>query len=108
MIGAGTTVSVLTVGSAQTCYVKSILLYNHSSTSVNNVKVHFVENAGGSAGVANSENLLARIGLQADDTFFFEPAYPITLTSNGDTIQVYNEGTVAANTNVLVLGDKEV
>jgi len=52
---------------------------------------------------------LARVDLASNETFFFEPAYPITLTATGDTLQVYNEGSPASNSvNVLVLGDKEV
>ena len=47
---------------------------------------------GGSAGVATVGNTVARLTLVPDDTVFFEPQYPFTLESNGDSIQVYNEG----------------
>jgi hypothetical protein len=107
-IGAGVTAAVYTVGSAQTAYIKSVLITNLDATSTQNVQVHVVENSGGSAGTISSTTRIARIGISTDDTFFFEPAYPITLTSNGDTLQVYNEGVVANSVNVLVLGDKEV
>jgi uncharacterized protein YabE (DUF348 family) len=107
-IGAGVTAAVYTVGSAQTAYIKSVLITNLDATSTQNVQVHVVENSGGSAGTASSTTRIARIGISTDDTFFFEPAYPITLTSNGDTLQVYNEGVAANSVNVLVLGDKEV
>jgi hypothetical protein len=103
-VQASQTTAVLTVGSAQTAYVKGILLHNLSNTSVQNTKVYVVPNAG----AANTTTQVARIGLGTADTFFFEPAYPITLTTNGDTIQIENEATVAAAINVLVLGDKEV
>ena len=71
-----------------------------------NVQVHVVPNSGGSAGTASSTTRLARLGISTEDTYFFENAYPITLTSNGDTIQVYNENDNHA-VNVLVLGDKD-
>ena len=107
-IGAGVTAAVYTVGSAQTAYIKSVLLHNLSSSGTQNVKIHVVQNSGGSAGTANTTTQIARIGISTDDTFFFEPAYPITLRSNGDTLQVYNEGITTNSINVLVLGDKEV
>jgi hypothetical protein len=107
-IGAGVTAAVYTVGSAQTTYIKSILLHNLDTTTYQNIQIHVVENSGGSAGTASSTTRVARIGISTDDTFFFEPAYPITLTATGDTLQVYNEGFPASNSvNVLVLGDKE-
>lgn len=107
-IGAGTTSTVLTVGSAQTCYIKSILVHSLDESNVQNVSIHCIENSGGSAGAATSTNKIARLGIATGDTLFFEPAYPITLTQNGDSIQVYNEGVTTGAINVMVLGDKEV
>ena len=107
-IGAGVTAAVYTVGSAQTAYIKSVLLHNLDMSSTQNVQVHVVQNSGGSAGTATSTTQVARIGINTLDSFFFEPAYPITLTNNGDTLQIYNEGYVSNSINVLVLGDKEV
>ena len=106
-VGAGVTSAVYTVGSAQTAYIKSILLHNLNASSTQNVQIHVVQNSGGSVGTASSTTRIARIGLTADDSFFFEPAYPITLTSTNDTLQVYNEGSIADSINILVLGDKE-
>jgi hypothetical protein len=107
-VGAGLTVAVYTVGSAQTAYIKSVLLHNLDASSTQNVQVHVVQNSGGSAGTASSTTRVARIGISTDDTFFFEPAYPITLDSTGDSLQIYNEGFATNSVNVLVLGDKEV
>lgn len=106
-VEAGQTTAVYTVGSAQTTYVRSLLLYNQSDTDIQTATVHVVPNSGGSAGTAVTGTRIARIGISTDDTYFFECAYPITLTANGDTIQVNNGGTDAA-INVLVLGDREV
>lgn len=106
-IGAGTTSAVYTVSGSKKAYVKSLLIYNLSTLGSQNVRVHVVPNSGGSAGTASSTTQIARVGLSTNDTYFFETAYPITLESNGDTIQVYNEGVVTDSINVLVLGDKE-
>ena len=108
VVGAGTSTAVYTVGSAKTAYVKAVLLHNLSQSDVQNTRIHVVPNSGGSAGSATSTTQVARVGIGTNDTFFFEPAYPITLVSNGDTIQVENEGTQATSAlNVIVLGDKE-
>ena len=108
VVGAGTSTAVYTVGSAKTAYVKAVLLHNLSQSDVQNTRIHVVPNSGGSAGSATSTTQVARVGIGTNDTFFFEPAYPITLVANGDTIQVENEGTQATSAlNVIVLGDKE-
>ena len=101
-IGAGVTAAVYTVGSAQTAYIKSVLLHNLDTNNTQNIKIHVVPNAG----TASSTTQIARLGISTNDTFFFEPAYPITLTSNGDTLQIHNES--SGSINILVLGDKEV
>ena len=107
-VSAATTGMCYTVGSAQTAFIKGILLYNLDPTGTQNVKLHVVPNNSGAVGLATSTTQIARIGLGTDDTYFFEPAYPITLGSNGDSFQVQCEGTAANSVNVLLLGDKEV
>lgn len=107
-VGAGQTLTVYQVGSAKTAYVKSILLYNLSSVGTQNVQIHMVKNIGGSVGVASTGSRVARVGLSTDDTFFFEPAYPLTLNATGDSIQIFNEGITATSVNVIILGDREI
>ena len=107
-VSAARTGYCYTVGSGQTAYIKGLLLYNLSESGIQNVVVHVVANDGGAVGTANTTTSIARIGLGTDDTFFFEPSYPITLNTNNDTLQVINEGATANSINVLVLGDKEV
>jgi len=104
-VAAATTTAVVTVGSAKTVYVRALEIHSLDTSNTTNVQVHVVPNAGGNAGTASSVTRLARLGISTEDTYFFENAYPITLTSNGDSIQIYNEGSDAVN--VLVLGDKE-
>ena len=108
-VSAGTSEACYTVGSAKTAYIRSVLLHSLNTADIQNAIVHVVPNNGGSytSGTATSLTQIANIGVGTDDTFFFEPAYPITLVSNGDTIQVENEGQPPSALNVIVLGDKE-
>ena len=105
-IGAGASTAVVTVGSAKTVYVRALEIHSLDPTNTANVQVHVVPNNGGSAGTASSITRIARLGISTEDTYFFENAYPITLTANGDSVIVFNENTEGA-VNVLVLGDKE-
>ena len=104
-IGMASTVAVVTVGGGQTCYVKSIMLHNLNESADQNCNIYVVPNSGGSAGTIGTANRIARVGVGSDDTFFFEPAYPIVLTKTGDTLQVGNEGITADSINVYVTGD---
>ena len=106
-VALGTTATVLTVGSAKTCYIRSIICHNIDTVNSSTIKIHIVPNSSGSVGTASSNNQLAQLTIQPVDTYFFELAYPITLSTNNDTIQVYNSSTTDA-VNVLILGDKEV
>jgi FtsP/CotA-like multicopper oxidase with cupredoxin domain len=106
-VALGSTATVLTVGSAKTCYIRSIICHNIDTVNSSTIKVHIVPVSGGSPGTASSDNQLAQLTIQPTDTYFFELAYPITLASTDDTIQVYNSSTTDA-INVLILGDKEV
>ena len=122
VVSAGSTVAICTVGSAKTTYVRSIVICNTfsgsiSSTIAQTVQIYVVPNSSNNVGVATSGNRIGRVSLTADDTFFFDLQYPITLQNNGDSIQVFNEGSfawsfsgIATATNpvtVMVLGDRE-
>jgi hypothetical protein len=122
VVSAGTTATVYSVGSAKTTYIRSIVICNTfsggiSSTIPQTVQIYMVPNSGGSVGVATAGDRIGRVSLTADDTFFYDLQYPITLQSTGDSIQVYNEGTFAYTlsgiatatnpVNVVVLGDRE-
>lgn len=119
-IAAGTTSAVYTVSSGKTAYIRSIVIYNGTVGTANTglpqtVQIYMVPNSDGVAGTGTSVNRIGRINLTADDTFFFDLQYPITLQNTGDSIQIYNEGssgtggtTVTSAVNAFVLGDKEV
>lgn len=123
VVSAGTTVSVYSVGSAKTAYIRSIVICNTFSGSISStisqtVQIYAVPNSAGSVGVATAGNRIGRVSLTPDDTFFYDLQYPITLQNTGDSIQVFNEGTYAYTlsgiatatnpVNVMVLGDREV
>ena len=99
------TQAIVTVSAGQTCYVKSIIIHNCSSTAINNANIYVVPNSGGSSGTISTANRIARIGVGTDDTYFFEPAYPIVLTKTGDSLQVGQEGITANSMNFYATGD---
>ena len=106
-VAAASTQVVYSVGSAKTAYIRALEIHSLDPTNTANVQVHIVPTEGsGVIGTASTITRLARLGISTEDTYFFECAYPITLTSNGDTIQVNNENT-GQPINVLVLGDRE-
>jgi len=114
VVGAGNSVAVYTVSSSKKSYIRCILVHNVGidTTLAQTARIYMVPNDGGSAGVATVGNTVARLTLVPDDTVFFEPQYPFTLESNGDSIQVLNEGADGPSgaTNdivVTVLGDKD-
>lgn len=116
-VAAGTTSTIISVSNNQTTYVRTLILHAASLGSDTpetpaTVQVHIVPNDSGSVGDAVTATRIARINLAADDTFFVEPEYPIILSNNGDSIQVFNEGSLhsGSNTysiNVLAMGDRE-
>jgi hypothetical protein len=122
VVSAGTTATVYSVGSAKTAYIRSIVIFNSNVGTANTglsqtVQIYAVPNSGGSVGVATAGNRIGRVSLTADDTFFYDLQYPITLQNTGDSIQVFNEGSFAWSlsgiatatnpVNVMILGDRE-
>ena len=112
VVSNNSTSTIYTVASSKKVYIRSIVIHNANYGSGNDglsqtVQIHMVAN-GGSVSAATR---IARVTLVPDDTFFFEPQYPITMVDNGDTIRVFNEGTSTGSAdnavNVLILGDVE-
>lgn len=105
-IGSGAAATVYTVSSGKPVYIRSFIVHGLNDSFTNNAEIYVVPNSGGSVGTASSVNRIAKLGISTCDTFFFECAYPITLVSDNDTVQVKNSfGPDAIN--VIVLGDKE-
>lgn len=120
VVSAGTTGTLVQVSSGKTCYVRSVIIFNNNvstATTSQTIQVYMVPNSGGSVGTATVGNRIARVTLTPDDTFFFEPQYPITLQNTGDSIQIFNEGSIAftlsgyststSPVNAFALGDRE-
>ena len=79
-LAIGQTVAGVTVASNKKVYVKSIMAHApYSGIASGTAQVYMVPNSGGSAGTISTANRIARIGVGTDDTYFFEPAYPIVL-----------------------------
>tara|TARA_B100000287_G_scaffold422422_1_gene464369 strand:- start:1715 stop:2077 length:363 start_codon:yes stop_codon:yes gene_type:complete len=107
-IGAGASSAVVT-GAGNTVFIKSIQLYNLDQTTAQNITMYIVPGSTAGVGYGSTTNAIARIGLGTDDTFFYEPAYPITLQKDSnDSLAVLNEGSVNNSINVYVTGDMEV
>lgn len=117
-VGAGKTVTVYQVTSGKTAFVRTIGIHNRSFGSLTEfvsttVQIYIVPNNGGSVGIATVGNIIGRLDLPPNDTFFFEPHYPLVLDNTGDSIQIYNEGTnnsgvSSSPVNVFLLGDREL
>lgn len=117
-VAAGTTTAVYTVTSNQTAFIRTIGIHNRSLGSSTDsvstvVQIYVVPNNAGDVRTASSQHAIGRLVLPANDTFFFEPHYPIVLDNTGDSLQIYNEGTnnsgvSSTPVNVFLLGDKEV
>ena len=107
-IGAGASSAVVT-GAGNTVFIKSVQFYNLDQSNDQNVTIYIVPGSGAGVGYGSTTNAIARIGLGTDDTFFYEPAYPITLRKDSnDALTVLNEGAVNNSINVYVSGDIEV
>ena len=114
VVGGATTTAVYTVSSSKKSYIRCILIHNVGiDTNLSQTaRIYMVLNNDGNAGVATVGNTVASLTFVPNDTVFFEPQYPFTLESNGDTIQVYNEvanGPSGATNDIVVtvLGDKD-
>lgn len=113
----GATTVIISVSNSQTTFIRTLILHasaldTPSPDAPAFVQVHVVPSNGGSVATASSDTRIARINIAANDTFFVEPEYPIILDTNGDSIQITNEGTSygGANAyaiNVLAMGDRE-
>ena len=116
---AGTTST--DAGTARTSYVKGLIAHN-TGVATCGFSVYIVKDQTQVApGVseANETNRILRINLDANETFFFETPYPITLTAN-DAIAVDirvaeglanldNGGSgISSVVNVQILGDTDI
>ena len=99
VVSAGNTTAVATVADNKKIFVKSIMAHNKSALS-HDGKVYIVPNGGS---VSESTRMF-NVTVDANETVFIEPAYPITIAATGDTIQC---GAASTSVNFFITGDKE-
>lgn len=110
---AGTTST--DAGTAGTSYIKGLVAHNTGEASCGFSMYIVKDQTSVAPGVteANETNRILRIDLAANETFFFETPYPITLTPN-DAIAVdvrvaASGGTgISSVVNVQLLGDTDI
>jgi hypothetical protein len=100
------------VGTAQTSYIRSIILHNTGlSACTASIFVNPDLNPVTSANLV--QNRIARIDLSSNETYFFETNYPIVLTPT-DSISVSVEAPssggsgIGSVVNVLINGDTDI
>ena len=106
-VGAGTSVGIVTVTSNNKIYVKSIICHA-AGTGINTgtAQVYYCP-TGITSGPTNK---IFDVDVNAGETVLLEPAYPIVLGANGDTLAVGTgniSGVAATHVNFMITGDKE-
>ena len=99
VVGAASTAGIVTCASSKKVYVKSVLAHAGTGASTS-ADIYFIPNAG----TATSDTRIARMDVQAGETVFFEPSYPLVLDTTGDQISV---GAGASTCNFIITGDVE-
>ena len=105
------------VGVASTSYIRGVIMHNTGFNSCTTSLHMYPASAQGdaSAGTANTAYRLIRINLAQNETYFFEPNYPITMVDR-ESIVVEVRQPDGANTgsgigsavNVQILGDTDL
>jgi hypothetical protein len=110
---AGTTTT--DAGTAGTSYVKGLIAHNTGSDSCGFSMYILKDQISVAPGTseANQTNRILRVDLAANETFFFETPYPITLTPNDAIavdIRVASSGGsgIGSVVNVQLLGDVDI
>ncbi len=102
------------VGVASTTYLRGVIMHN---TGVNSCRSSLYSYPAGAVrqevtlGYATTDYRLARVNLDAGETFFFEPNYPIVLVDRESIIVEVDQGSVGtgeSTINYQILGDTDV
>ena len=99
-VSAGSTAGIVTVTSSKKVFVKSVVLHNVSTATTTRSHLYYVPNGDS----VSDNNRLFDVSIEPQETVYIEPAYPITLTTTGDTVSI---GATSAQVNVFINGDKE-
>lgn len=101
VVSAGSTQAIATVSGSNKVFVKSIMAHNTSGVTTTTAQVYVVPNGGSVA----TSNRLFNVSVDPDETVYIEPAYPITIETTGDTVQVGAGSN--GGVNFFVTGDQE-
>jgi hypothetical protein len=96
--------SILTNPAATKSLIRGIVLFN-GNTTVETVSLYNVPNSALALGTAGVSNIFFTKGLAANETFFLDFAYPITLIGTNDSIQAST--TTASKVTVMLTGDQD-
>ena len=118
ILTVGTTPTAGGVGIASTSYIRGVIMHNTGlGTATSSLYVYpagYTYNHA-AVGVGTTAYRLARVDLARNETFFFEPNYPIVLTHDETlvvevTAPIDNDGGTGIGTvmNYQVLGDTDI
>ena len=115
ILTVGTTPTAGGVGIASTSYIRGVIMHNTGlATATSSLYVYPAgNNYHAAVGVGTTAFRLARVDIAANETFFFEPNYPIVLTHDESLVvevtQSNNGGTgIGTIMNYQVLGDTDI
>ena len=84
VVSAGSTQAIATVAGGNKVFVKSIMAHNTSGVTTTTAQVYIVPNGN----VVATANRIFNVTVNPEETVYIEPAYPITIETTGDSIQV--------------------
>jgi outer membrane receptor protein involved in Fe transport len=98
-------------GTAGTSYVKGLIAHNANAGECS-LEMYIYKDTSSVTGYGDTSKRILKVTLQAEETFFFETPYPITLTST-DAIAIGVQSTSSASgigsiVNVQLLGDVDI
>ena len=98
-------------GTAGTSYVKGLIAHNANAGECS-LEVYIYKDTSSVTGYGATDKRILKVTLQAEETFFFETPYPITLTATDSIaigIQSASSGSgIGSVVNVQLLGDVDI
>ena len=112
ILTVGTTQTAGGVGIASTTYLRGVVMHN-TGLSTATAGLYVYPAAESVSGYGNTSYRLARVDLASNETFFFEPNYPLVLTDRDFVVveitQSSNGGTgIGSAINYQLLGDTDI
>ena len=112
ILTVGTTVTAGGVGIASTTYLRGVVMHN-TGLATATAGLYVYPAAESVSGYGNTSYRLARVDLDANETFFFEMNYPLVLVNQEkivvDVTQSQNGGAgIGSAINFQILGDTDI